>query len=296
MADYIDKVICGDCLEVMAQMPDESVDLILTDPPYGIAFMGKKWDKAVPPVDVWRECLRVLKPGAFAFIMCIPRQDCQSRMIVNLQDAGFDVSFSPMYHAFAQGFPKAMSISKAVDRRLGMEREVIGVYTTPEGRDYTKENTGKYGYNETDLSMGRHIGEERRMLTAPASPEAKALDGAYAGFQPKPAVEVVLVAMKPLSEKTYIDQALKNGKGVTWLGDCKIPYDITGESDNRIGTDALWGGKREASKHTVSMPAIDNMLMFKPNGRFPANIICGSAIDVDVEGLLEAKRILNENS
>ena len=79
--EHIDSVICGDNREVLAQMQDESVDLIVTDPPFGISFMQRDWDKAVPPVDVWRECLRVLKPGAFAFVMCIPRQDCQSRMM-----------------------------------------------------------------------------------------------------------------------------------------------------------------------------------------------------------------------
>jgi len=78
--DFIDKIVCGDNLSVMPLLPDECVDLISTDPPYGIKFMGKDWDKALPPIETWKECLRVLKPGAFAFVMCIPRQDCLSRM------------------------------------------------------------------------------------------------------------------------------------------------------------------------------------------------------------------------
>ena len=66
--------------------------------------------------------------------------------------------------------------------------------------------------------------EERLQITEPSSNEAKELEGSYVGYQPKPAVEVVLVAMKPITEKTTLEQAMKNGKGVTWLDDCRIPY------------------------------------------------------------------------
>lgn len=108
----IDGVVCGDNLEVLPQIEDESVDLIVTDPPYGIKFMGRDWDKAVPSVEVWKECLRVLKPGAFAFVMCIPRQDCFARMCVNMEDAGFEIGFTSLFHAFASGFPKASKREK----------------------------------------------------------------------------------------------------------------------------------------------------------------------------------------
>jgi len=196
--EHIDTVINADCLDMMRDMPDESVDLLLTDPPYGIAFMGKDWDKAVPSVDIWRECLRVLKPGAFAFIMCISRQDCQARMIVNLQEAGFEVSFSPLYHTFAQGFPKAANMSKMVDRRLGMEREVIGFKQTvyPDNPD---SGSPFYKYSQA-AQFGNSQGKEA-YLTTPASPEAKTLDGSYANFEPKPAVEVILVCRKPFITK-----------------------------------------------------------------------------------------------
>ena len=103
----------GNCLDVMRTMSDESVDLVATDPPYGYAFMGSQWDKAVVGVDVWQECLRVLKPGGFAFVMSAPRQDVLSRMIVNLEDAGFDTGFTSLYWCYGSGFPKAMNIGKA---------------------------------------------------------------------------------------------------------------------------------------------------------------------------------------
>ena len=107
-----------DCRD-MSELADNSVDLIVTDPPYGYSFMGKDWDKAVIPVGIWKECLRVLKPGAFAFVMCSPRQDCLGKMICNLSNAGFETGFTSLYWAYASGFPKAQNIGKAVDKRNG---------------------------------------------------------------------------------------------------------------------------------------------------------------------------------
>jgi site-specific DNA-methyltransferase (adenine-specific) len=271
MDEWTDRIICGDNLVVVPEMPDESIDLMTTDPPFGMSFMGKEWDKALPPVAIWKECLRVLKPGAFASVMCIPRQDCLSRMIINLEDAGFMVNFSPIYHTFATGFPKAANISKLVDKRMGAEREVVGVVEDPHNvmgrmqralkaagqRKYTK------GISE-DLVNQKYGGYP---ITAPASPEAKALDGAFAGYQPKPAVEVVLVAMKPLSEKTYIDQALANGKGVTWLGDGRIPYkkgdNIEAKNPHTVGYIGKHGiyGKSEPIEYQL------------PDGRFAPNLL-----------------------
>ena len=164
----MNKILHGDSLDLLKDMDNNSVDSIVTDPPYGYSFMGKNWDKAVPSVELWEECLRVLKPGGFAFIMSAPRSDVQSEMIKRLEKAGFRVDFTPVYWTYASGFPKALNIGKKTE----------------------EEN----------------------------------LDGAYAGYQPKPAVEVVIVVMKPLSEKSYLDQAMKDGKGITWLADTRIPF------------------------------------------------------------------------
>ncbi len=195
------KLINGDCLEELKKIDDDTVDLLCTDPPYGYGFMGKHWDTFqekqstksqsvgwMSPgmtkstygmreffIPIWKEALRVVKPGGFALVMSAPRSDVQTVMVQTLQEAGFDVSFSPIYWAYATGFPKAMNISKAVAKRGDID-------------------------------------------------EAKKLDGSYAGYQPKPAVEVVIVAMKPLEKKGYLDQALDNGKGVTWLDSCRIPF------------------------------------------------------------------------
>ena len=120
-------ILTGDCLESMKKMPDNSVDLVVTDPPYGYNFMGKDWDKAVPSIDIWKECLRVLKPGAFAFVMSAPRQDVLSQMIVRLGDAGFDTDFTSMYWTFSSGFPKSLSIHKKIQKDITELLEKQGV-------------------------------------------------------------------------------------------------------------------------------------------------------------------------
>lgn len=107
----------GDCLSFMGELPGNLVDLIVTDPPYGYQFMGKDWDKAVPTVEIWKECLRVLKPGGFAFIMSAPRQDVLARMIINLEEAGFKTGFTSLYWTYASGFPKAHNVGKILDKR-----------------------------------------------------------------------------------------------------------------------------------------------------------------------------------
>ncbi len=254
------KLFKKDCRS-MDELPSESVDIIATDPPYGISFMGKDWDKALPDKTIWAECLRILKPGAFAFVMSIPRSDCLSRMIINLEDAGFNVGFSPIYWAYASGFPKAQNIGKAVDKRLGAEREVVK-RIRPDGKATGNAATGFMGGSD---SVANTKGEA-------ISPQAKALDGSYGGFQPKPAVEVIIVCMKPLSEKTFVDQALKNRKGITWLDDCRIPY----ESENKPqGRKSFEGDVRSKSSYCMSETPEHERIDYQPNtsGRFPANLL-----------------------
>jgi len=239
----------GNSLELLKEIKSDTVDCMVTDPPYGISFMNKDWDKAVPDIAIWKECLRVMKPGAFAFVMCSPRSDVQAEMVIKLKEAGFEVNFTNLYWIYASGFPKAMNISKAVDRKLGYEREIIS------GSSKDAQYSGKFDQKSST---------ERIKLGSPVSEEAKRLDGSYAGFQPKPAVEVIIVAMKPLSEKTYVDQALKNGKGVTWLDDGRIPY-----SDNQDFEDTdqyLNESGRFPANLLVQDNALDNGIISKSGG------------------------------
>ncbi len=252
-----------DCLDGLKDIPDNSIDLLCTDPPYGLAFMGLKWDKAVPPVDTWKQCLRVLKPGAFGFIMCIPRQDCLSRMIVNLQDAGFETGFTSMYHTFAQGFPKAENISKSIDRKLGVQRTVVG------------KKMVDIGIQKGSMHAGRDTNVVEVDDTIATSPQAKALDGSYT-YNPKPAIEVILVVMKPLERKTYVEQAMDNQKGVVWFDDCRIPVDPDVD-DHRLGGKGTWSTGKMC-KNTYEGGYAGERVGSSPAGRFTANLLVSNDI------------------
>jgi 16S rRNA G966 N2-methylase RsmD len=259
----MNKLILGDCIESLKKVPTASVDLICTDPPYGIGFKGHVWDKAVPNLETWRACLRVLKPGGFAFIMSAPRQDVLSQMIARLGQAGFVTDFTPIYWTFPSGLPKAANISKMADRRVGARRKVVATTSRIVKRGLF---FGTYG--------AAPVRRVREKITDAESPQAKALDGAYAGFQPKPAVEVVIVAMKPLSQKTFLDQALSNGKGITWLDDCRIPvHATTCPSQSQLaaakGKDRLRGGRFPANL-LVSGSVLNNARSATKHG--PAHI------------------------
>ena len=321
----------SDALTILRGIEGDSIDLLCTDPPYGISFMGKAWDKALPDINIWKECLRVLKPGSFAFVMSIPRSDCLSRMIISLEDAGFRVDFTPIYWTYASGFPKAQNIGKAVDKRNGRNQDNGDV------RQYLRDAIKSSGKTQKEVSdgletfmLGHYIGDSQPTLptvkhwrklkgilnldnrfdeliereeaerevtgqhksgigkafdngqwrsesqdvddTLPSTSQAKALDGSYGGFQPKPAVEVIIVAMKPLSEKTFVDQALKNQKGITWLDDCRIPYESEGDKQEGIC-------ERQSKRISPFTPLntekdnFDRRNRQHLTGRFPANLL-----------------------
>lgn len=271
----VSKILHGDSLEVLKTLEDNSIDAVVTDPPYGYSFMGKNWDKAVPSVEIWRECLRVLKPGAFCCVMSAPRSDVQNAMISRLIEAGFRLDFTPIYWAYASGFPKAGNIGKLVDKRLGAEREVLGYHNDNNRKVPKHQNTHAEFEGLVDVP-----------ITNPKSPEAKALDGSYAGFQPKPAVEVIIVAMKPLSEKTYVDQALKNGKGITWLDDGRIPTSEVIENHSRSADSAISKGKYGDSKAQDT-----HQTEGQKSGRFPANLLVSD--DVLNDGMVTKSKSAN---
>jgi len=263
------KILHGDSLDLLKDMDDNSVDSVVTDPPYGYSFMGKDWDKALPPIEIWKECVRVLKPGGFAFVMSAPRSDVHSRMCLMLEEAGFRIDFTPIAWTYATGFPKAMNIGKAVDKREGAEREIIG-------------NGDRHGGGKEFAEGSSGFDTKIHNITTPASDKAKELDGSYGGFQPKPAWENVIVCMKPITEKTYVDQAMKNGKGITWFDDCRIPFQSDGEPNLRLNakehkptgdnSDIIKIRSKEGSRIENELKNCD-LGRHNSKGRFPANLL-----------------------
>lgn len=200
----------GDCLGIMPSIPDASIDAIITDPPYEYGFMNRGWDKTgiAFNIQVWAECLRVLKPGGY--LIAFGGTRTYHRLACAIEDAGFEIR-DMMEWVYRSGLTKSMSIDKAIDAAAGVEREIAG---------YTKNARPNRVGKETKLSGLQTIGGE---ITAPATEAAKQWEGWGTGL--KPAHEPMVLAMKPLSEKTFVENVLKHGTGALNIDKCRIPTD-----------------------------------------------------------------------
>lgn len=240
----------GNCLDVMATMPDNSVDAIVTDPPYGLAFMGKKWDYDVPSEGIWRECLRVLKPGGHLLAFAGTRT--QHRMAVRIEDAGFEIR-DMIAWVYGSGFPKSHDISKAIDKAEGAEREAIGSRIVPDqrGGKINSQSTAEHGIQTRQIA-----------ITAPATPAAKQWQGW--GTALKPALEPITVARKPFTG-TVAANVLQWGTGGVNVDGCRVGTEETlGRAKDG------WGNKAVGADNYGNFNSIG---ITKEGGRFPANLI-----------------------
>lgn len=193
-------IYLGDSLHILSDLPGDSVDAVVTDPPYGLAFMGKRWDYDVPSVELWREVLRVLKPGGH--LLSFGGTRTYHRMVVNIEDAGFEVRDQVQW-IYGSGFPKSLDVSKALDKAAGAEREVIGQ------ADYTAPDIRGNSYDQAHVADRERLGVA---ITAPATADAKRWAGW--GTALKPANEPIVLARKPLEKGlTVAANVLKWGTG-----------------------------------------------------------------------------------
>ncbi len=203
----------GDCLEVLRGMADGSVDSIVTDPPYGLSFMGKRWDYDVPSEEIWRECLRVLKPGGHLLAFAGTRT--QHRMAVRIEDAGFEIR-DMIAWVYGSGFPKSLDVSKAIDKAAGAEREVVGIRTDGRGKSPQKINN----HGQGDTGIGHADGSKQTYCeTAPSTEAARQWQGW--GTALKPALEPITVARKPLTG-TVAANVLEHGTGALNVDGCRV--------------------------------------------------------------------------
>ena len=249
----LNKIIQGDCIETLKELDDNSIDSIVTDPPYGISFMGKKWDYQIPSVDIWTECLRVLKPGGHALIACGTRT--QHRMAVNIEDAGFEIRDIVAW-VYGSGFPKSLNVGKAIDKLQGNERIPTGEikHHTQKGVAIAEER-GAIGGG----IFGQAKDEELTKGTSPYEGWGTAL---------KPAMELWTLARKPLSEKTIASNVLEWGTGGINIDGCRV-----GTDDNLNG--GMYSGEGKAktvADHQWRFQKRDGQYK-QPTGRFPANLI-----------------------
>ncbi len=261
------KLECGNSKDLLKTLADNSIDAIVTDPPYELGFMGKKWDASgiAYDVDLWRECLRVLKPGGH--LLAFSGSRTYHRMTVAIEDAGFDIRDQIMW-LYGSGFPKSHNISKAIDKMAGAEREVIGERNVPDlrGGKISSEATAFNGVQARQIN-----------ITAPATDAAKEWDGW--GTALKPAHEPICVARKPLIG-TVAENVLKHGTGAINVDACRV-----GTKDNLnggtmgVGSYTNWNVKQGARPLTSEWKG--NTRQFEqPTGRWPANIIHDGSAEV----------------
>jgi site-specific DNA-methyltransferase (adenine-specific) len=251
------KLLQGNNIDLLALMPDNSVDSIVTDPPYGLKFMGKKWDHDVPSVELWRECLRVLKPGGH--LLSFGGSRTYHRMAVAIEDAGFEIRDQIMW-VYGSGFPKSHNIGKAVDKLQGNPRESLGIDPALARKDGRKGN-----------SLGKQQGQTGEVTKGSSPWEGW-------GTALKPAHEPIVLARKPLSEGTIAANVLKWGTGGLNIDGCRVEFGD--ESDSRVGTVDKQTGAMGKAAFGVKTGEDVSISTYKEGGRFPANFI-HDGIDVE---------------
>lgn len=256
---------CGDALQILKMFPDNSIDAVVTDPPYGLKFMNQKWDYDVPSVELWKEVLRVLKPGGHLLSFFGTRT--YHRGVVNIEDAGFEIRDMVQW-LYGSGFPKSTDISKAIDKEFGKlkERQIIGYYQRPDGSRPRKNVKAKSIWGKAD-------GNDQPR-TAPATPEAAKWQGW--GTALKPACEPIVLARKPISEKNIAQNVLKWGTGGLNIDRCRIP--VNGE---KVVLHSKPAGTFHPSANVKSLKDYRE----NTEGRFPANVI----LDEEAAKLLDGQ-------
>ncbi|AEG14368.1 DNA methylase N-4/N-6 domain protein [Desulfofundulus kuznetsovii DSM 6115] len=208
------KLHRGDCREFLKTLSENSVDVVVTDPPYELNFMGREWDRTGIAFDpaFWVEVLRVLKPGAHLLAAGIGRT--HHRMMVAVEDAGFEIR-DCIYHIFGSGFPKNLDVSKAIDKVMKAERPVVGI-DFYHARRIPRGRSAQNVYSGPDKRAGNDF-----KVTIPATEEAVRWQGW--GTALKPSVEIWVLARKPLSEKNVAENVLRWGTGALNIDGCRIP-------------------------------------------------------------------------
>jgi len=256
-------VLCGDCVEILRSFPENSISAIITDPPYGIGFMGKAWDHSVPTEEWARECFRVLKHGGH--IVAFGATRAIHRMVCALEDEGFEIRDMINWLYFS-GFPKSMDISKQIDKMKGVEREVL-------------EEKPTQGIGGNGVYNG-HSEHATWKITKPATEEAQYWQGW--GTALKPAQEPAILCRKPIEKGLNVSEnVLKWGTGAINIDACRFGFG-----------DPCWVGAQHDHTDQWNKPTIgstqaftygemgqrdldlkNDISSYKPvNGRWPANI------------------------
>ena len=263
------QVINDDCRNTMRAMDANSISAIVTDPPYGLKFMGKGWDHSVPGVEFWQEALRVAKPGCH--LLAFGGTRTYHRLACAIEDAGWEIRDSLMW-VYGSGFPKGHDVSKAIDKEAGAEREVIGSKRVKDIRRNVAE----------DIAMGKTDRQSKFApgspsiaincnITAPSTDDAKKWEGWNIAL--KPAYEPIILARKPLAG-TVAGNVLEHGTGAVNIDACRVGRDLGDVSGwSRSGSNA-------SENRAMSGPNYARNPKPDSEGRWPANFIYDGSDEV----------------
>ena len=270
------KLLLGDCLDKLKELEDNSVDSIVTDPPYGLSFMGKQWDYDVPSQEIWEECMRVLKPGGH--LLSFAGSRTYHRMAVRIEDAGFEIRDQIMW-IYGSGFPKSMNIGVKVDEKLGNKRELVE-------RPKSEQRPNADNNRDKNKDIGGFAMSDNKYKSVGNS------EWEGWGTALKPSHEPIVMARKPLSEKTVVDNVLEWGTGGINIDESRIVTDDNlggGATKGSVlsidGFDRPWMHDGEKMKE-FSDKMKEKVEHAQTLGRFPANVIFDE----------EAGKILDEQS
>ena len=282
-------ILNGDCIEEMQKLIDDGVqvDSVVTDPPYELGFMGRSWDSTgiAFQKETWELAYKLLKPGGHLLAFSASRN--YHRMAVAIEDVGFEIRDQMMW-LYGSGFPKSMNVGKAFDKKLGNERKVVGMT------------------NQQDIRSGNYVGKatdtkEYSRIDVPITEGNSEWEGW--GTALKPAHEPIVMARKPLSEKSIVDNVLKHGTGAINIDECRVEGEVKRPDTNpdfrdvakkamaeggqdKLNFNQITGAKR---KKVVRKPRNESGVWTDgnsgmkaegtqyadadPKGRFPANVM-----------------------
>ena len=270
----------GNCLEVLKMMIEDEVfvDSIVTDPPYELGFMGRSWDSTgiAFQKETWELCFKVLKPGGH--LLAFSGSRTYHRMAVAIEDAGFEIRDQVMW-LYGSGFPKSMNIGKALDKKLGNER-------IKTGEKKTHSNKGiKQSEQRTAIGAGAFGQEVEEDVTVGTS------EWEGWGTALKPAHEPLVLARKPLSEKSIVDNVLKHRTGGINIDDCRVEgNDANYPDSNPVMNGGKYAQNENAKRKIVVRKTRTDDSVFNngnssfraegtlyadadPRGRFPSNVM-----------------------
>jgi len=264
------EIINNDCLVALKKIRDNSIDSIVTDPPYELGFMGKSWDKTgiAYNIDMWKECLRVLKPGGH--LLSFGGTRTYHRMACAIEDAGFEIR-DQIQWIYGSGFPKSLNIGVVVDKLQGNEREIIReIKTNSGGMAHISKTNAEHGFRPREYTGSSKDKSAKNVI--------KDTIGNFEwegwGTALKPANEPICLARKPLSEKTIAENVLKWGTGGLNIDGSRIEYQNDNDKNSAIPQGRITTKVGAFAGRTQN--GIDKELNkeeYEQKGRFPANVI-----------------------